>query len=156
MPDYKKIDAQVIPLSLLLEADPSEKCIRSYLPGSLCFGAFEQGKLLEACVTNAKQAGISEIYNIAVVPAYQAQGIGSGLLRFVLQELSVRGFRKVVLGTGTFGYQLKLYQHLGFRVDGVIKDFFIDNYDEPIFERGRQHIDMARLSLTLNEARDSN
>lgn len=150
MPDYKQIDAQVIPLCLLLEADPSEKCIQSYLPGSLCFGAFEQGKLVGACVTNSKQTGISEIYNIAVLAEYHAKGIGSGLLRFGLQELSARGFRQVVLGTGTFGYQLKFYQRLGFRVDGVVEDFFIDHYDEPVFERGRQHIDMVRLSLTLN------
>lgn len=151
MPEYKQIDAQVIPLSLLLEADPSEQSIRSYLPGSLCFGAFEQGKLVGACVTNSKQADISEIYNIAVLPEYQAKGIGSGLLRFVLQQLSEHGFRQVVLGTGTFSYQLKFYQRQGFRYDGIIKDFFIDNYDEPVYERGRQHIDMVRLSLTLNE-----
>ena len=133
MREFKQMDARAIPLSLLLEADPSEKCIRSYLSGSLCFGAFEQGSLVGACVTKAKQAGISEIYNIAVQPEYQKKGIGSGLLRFVLQQLVECGFRQAVLGTGIFGHQLKFYQRLGFQPDGVIKDFFIDNYDEPVY-----------------------
>jgi ribosomal protein S18 acetylase RimI-like enzyme len=151
---FKQIEPGTIPLNLLLEADPSEQCIRSYLAGSLCFGAFEQGVLVGACVTNSRLAGISEIFNIAVLPAEQKKGVGTELLKFTCQQLAERGFHKVVLGTGMFGYQIKFYQRQGFLLDGVIKDFFIDNYDEPVFERGRQHIDMARLSLSLQGMQD--
>lgn len=146
----KQIKAALIPMALLLEADPSESCIRSYLAGSLCFAAFDNDELLGACVTNVKQAGVTEVYNIAVFPEHQNRGVGSELLSLVIKHLTESGVKEVVLGTGTFGYQLAFYQSLGFRVEGVIKNFFKDHYDEPIFENGLQHIDMLRLSLKLN------
>ncbi|CDI94197.1 IAA acetyltransferase [Pseudomonas aeruginosa PA38182] len=56
---------------------------------------------------------------------------------------------RIELGTGTFGYQLAFYQRVGFRVDKVVKNYFLDNYDQPIYEMGIQHKDMLRLSLIL-------
>lgn len=149
MLEFKEVKAKDIPMELLLEADPSEKCIQSYLSDSVCFAVFKQNKLLGACVTNSHSAGVSELFNIAVWPEHQGQGIGTKLLKFALEQLRVKEFKEVELGTGTFGYQLTYYQRFGFRVTGVRKDFFIKNYDEPIYEHGLQHIDMLRLSRKL-------
>jgi len=44
---------------------------------------------------------------------------------------------------------LAFYQRFGFRVDSILKDYFIINYDEPIFENGIQLKDMLRLILKL-------
>ena len=41
-------------------------------------------------------------------PSRQQQGIGSGLLRFVLENLAGKGIGRVELGTGSFGHQLAL------------------------------------------------
>ena len=60
------------------------------------------------------------------------------------------GAERIVLGTGTFGHQLKFYQRNGFRVDSVEKNFFLDNYSDPIYEDGIQHKDMLRLSLAIS------
>ncbi len=53
--------------------------------------------------------------------------------------------------TGTFGYQLTFYQREGFRVDSIDKDFFLVNYEKPIYEAGIQLQDMLRLVLEFDQ-----
>ena len=45
----------------------------------------------------------------------------------------------------SFGYQLAWYQREGFRVFAIERDFFLENYPEPIYEQGIQLKDMLRL-----------
>ncbi|WCE30800.1 GNAT family N-acetyltransferase [Vibrio sp. SCSIO 43137] len=158
MYEYKKITSNQIPIELLLEADPSEACIGRYLQGATCFATYLTGDngeetIVAACVTNQSSDSDSvneaEIYNIAVSPLHQKQGIGSTLLVYVLEQLKEQGFDRVILGTGTFGYQLTYYQRAGFRVEGVRKNYFIKHYPEPIYEHGLQHIDMLKLGIDL-------
>lgn len=145
MIELKKIPANCAPMSLLLEADPSEACINRYLPNSACFAALDDNVIVGICVSKGHSDTMAEIYNIAIDPAYQQQGIGTLLLPFVLRNLVDMGFHRIELGTGSFGYQLTFYQRHGFRVDAVLKDFFLDNYAEAIYENGIQHKDMLRL-----------
>ena len=79
-------------------------------------------------------------------PAASSRGIGSGLLRFVLENLAGKGIGRVELGTGSFGHQLAYYQRHGFRVHAVVKDHFLIHYPEPLMEHGIQHsaVDMLR------------
>jgi ribosomal protein S18 acetylase RimI-like enzyme len=146
---FKEVLADSIPMDLLLEADPSEKCVKSYLRNPFCFVAQINDCIVGSCVVQKVGNGKVEIFNIAVSPDYQKQGIGSKLLKYVLKKLLERNTEIVELGTGTFGYQLAFYQRFGFRVDAVVKDFFLKNYNEPIFENGIQLKDMLRLVLRL-------
>ncbi|PKL30065.1 MAG: GNAT family N-acetyltransferase, partial [Spirochaetae bacterium HGW-Spirochaetae-10] len=60
------------------------------------------------------------------------------------------GSRSIVIGTGNSSLtQLSLYQKLGFRMDHIIKDFFTDNYSEPIVENGLLCRDMVVLKRDL-------
>lgn len=147
--EFLECSYTVLPQDLLLEADPDWQSISSYLDGSWCFIAQDNSQILAACVVKATSPSVAEIFNIAVYPQWQQQGIGSQLLKFVLAQLSLKAITRVELGTGTFGYQLTYYQRLGFRVDGVIKNHFVDHYPEPIYEHGIQHQDMLRLSISL-------
>ncbi|NAX36334.1 GNAT family N-acetyltransferase [Vibrio sp. V27_P1S3P104] len=146
---YIEVKSSDIPLDLLLEADPSETNIASYLSESWCFAALENGCVLGACIVKRQTEILAEIMNISVLPKLQGQGVGSELLKFVLAELPRKGINRVELGTGTFGYQLTYYQRLGFRVDSIIKDHFLLNYPEPIYENGIQHKDMLRLYVNI-------
>ncbi|MGS3144837.1 GNAT family N-acetyltransferase [Aeromonas sanarellii] len=140
-----------LPLALL-EADPAEQCIAAYLPGAWGFAALagnNGNEVVGACLAGLVGEQTAEIFNIAVTPDRQQQGIGSGLLRFVLSSLAGKGVHRVELGTGSFGHQLTYYQRHGFRVDAVIKDHFLIHYPEPIMEYGIQHKDMLRLYLAL-------
>ena len=146
---FKVVSPDKVPLRLLLLADPSEQRIRDYLPGALCLVAEEVDAVVGACVLNRQDDATLELFNIAVDPADQGQGIGAALLRRALDEARARGFRRVELGTGTFGYQLTFYQRAGFRVEAVVKDHFLTHYQEPVIEFGLQHKDQLRLGLDL-------
>ncbi|CBV41062.1 GNAT family N-acetyltransferase [Halomonas elongata] len=149
MPTFSRVAPQELPMPLLLLADPSEHHIATYLEGALCYLASEQGQPVGACVLNVNRDGVLELFNIAVAIEAQAQGIGSALLEHVIADARAQGYARIELGTGTFGHQLAFYQRAGFRVESVIRDHFLDHYDEPIHERGIQHKDMLRLALTL-------
>jgi ribosomal protein S18 acetylase RimI-like enzyme len=144
-----EISPDLVPQKLLLEADPSIERINQYLENSLCYVAVIQKEIVGACVLNTIGKNRIELFNIAVFPDKQKSGIGSQLLQFVLDSVREKNFESVELGTGTFGYQLTFYQRFGFRVDSILKDHFINNYDEPIFENEIQLKDMLRLILKL-------
>jgi ribosomal protein S18 acetylase RimI-like enzyme len=146
---YREVPCDLVPISLLLLADPLESKVRKYLNGAICFGTFVENELVSICVTNSNIDGDIELFNIASLPNMQGQGIGTKLLEFVIHQLKSRNVTKLVLGTGTFGHQLAFYQRLGFRAEEVLKNFFIDNYDEPIYESGLQHYDMLRFTLHM-------
>nr|WP_320113943.1 GNAT family N-acetyltransferase [uncultured Desulfuromonas sp.] len=146
---YTEIKPNEVPINLLLEADPSERIIRSYLDDSWCFVATLHGQIVGACIAKAIGTDVAEIFNISVYPEFQKRGIGSGLLRFSLQALAGKKIQRVELSTGTFGYQLAYYQRAGFRVETVVKNYFLETYPEPIIENGIQLKDMLRLYITL-------
>jgi ribosomal protein S18 acetylase RimI-like enzyme len=139
------------PLELLLQADPSEDKIRSYLPGAKCFVASRAGSVVGACVVKPLADGAHELMSIAVQPDHQRLGYGTALLQWVIGYFRNAGARQLEVGTGTFGYQLAFYQRHGFRVASIDPDFFVRNYPEPIFEDGIQLFDMLRLTLRYPE-----
>jgi len=143
----QEIPAQDAPMALLLLADPSEDKIRAYLPGSRCFVASNGAEMVAACVVKPLGGGSHELMSIAVPPAHQKQGHGAALLQWVIGFFRNAGAHQLEVGTGSFGYQLAFYQRHGFRVSGIERDFFVDNYPAPIFEDGIQLLDMLRLTL---------
>ncbi|WP_461210785.1 GNAT family N-acetyltransferase [Desulfocurvus sp. DL9XJH121] len=149
MPQIAAVSPDKVPMRLLLEADPSEQSIKAYLDNSLCYAAVESGEAVGACVLGHIGDSTLELYNISVLPRRQGQGIGTKLLHHAIAEARDAGIGRIELGTGTFGYQLAFYQRLGFRVQEVIRDYFVDKYAEPIFELDIQLKDMLRLALTL-------
>lgn len=145
------ISAAKAPMFLLLEADPSEEKVKSYLKKSHCFVGELDEKIVGVFVLQPINEQIIELLNIAVDPKYQGKGIGEKLLHQAIETAKKLKAERLELGTGTFGYQLAFYQKAGFRVDSIDKDFFLKNYTEPIFEKGIQHKDMLRLAMTLKE-----
>ncbi len=145
----RKVPATQVPIDLLLLADPSEKQVNSYLPQDMCYAIQEGDKIIGVCVLKAQEPSAVEIMNIAIRPAYQARGVGTKLLRHVLNQATADGTKKILVKTGTFGYQLTFYQRLGFRVVAVEQDYFLDNYDELLFESGIQHKDRLVLELLI-------
>ena len=145
----KEVSADQIPIALLLEGDPMIDSIKTYLNTSNCYAAIVKGQVVGACITQQISPKTVELFNISISPDQQQQGIGSRLLAFVLEELTDNDMNTIALGTGSFGYQLAFYQRFGFRVESIIKDFFLERYSEPIYEDGIQHKDMLRLALKL-------
>ena len=147
----QEIPSNQAPLALLLLADPSEAKVRAYLPRSRCFVASHAGAAVAACAVQPVDEGDYELMSIAVAEAHHRQGHGSALLRWVILAYRLNGARQLLVGTGSFGYQLAFYQRQGFRVTGIARDFFVQHYPDPIIEDGIQLRDMLRLSLPLHD-----
>jgi ribosomal protein S18 acetylase RimI-like enzyme len=145
--NLREIPPSEAPMDLLLLADPSEEKVRGYLSRSRCFVAVINDDVAGVCAVQEIGRGVYELMNIAVSPSHQQKGIGTSLLQYVISFFRGIRAKRLEVGTGTFGYQLTFYQRQGFRVDSIEKDFFLNNYPEPLFELGIQHKDMLRLAL---------
>ena len=143
--DYNKI-----PYDLLLLADPSINKINSYIKKSKIFICKEKNKIIGIIVLIKKGQDRIEIINIAVDKDSQNKGIGSKLINHVIKYATECNYKEIEIGTANSSFaQLYLYQKCGFRFKKIIKDFFIKNYNEPIFENKLQCMDMLILSKKI-------
>jgi len=97
------------------------------------------------CVVTKDSDGIYELKNIAVVSDRQRQGYGKCLVEFCLSHYT--DCKVMLVGTGECDSVLNFYRNCGFTESHRIKNFFTDNYDHPMFEDGKQLIDMIYLKF---------
>lgn len=136
--------------NLFLLADPSREMIEQYVREGHTFVGMHEDRVIAAIVLLFTAADVVEIKNVAVLPEHRGRGVGSSLIRFAIEWAQKNGSRSIVIGTGNSSLtQLSLYQKLGFRMDHIIKDFFTDNYAEPIVENGLLCRDMVVLKRDL-------
>ncbi|MDN5284519.1 MAG: acetyltransferase [Mucilaginibacter sp.] len=141
---------ETVPYNLLLLADPSKALIDVYLRNSIVYIAEQENKTIGVCVLCSLNKVTAEIKNIAVATAYQGKGIGTLLLNHATAIAKEQGFRTLIISTANSSAgQLYLYQKLGFEMMEIRKNFFIDNYAEPIYENGIRCKDMIMLSKSL-------
>lgn len=137
-----------LPMELLLLADPSEKSISKYIDKSDVYIAIESERTIGVYVLCEIAPSKVELMNIAVAESHQGRGIGKLLIHHAIQVAKENSMDSIVLGTGNSSIQqLALYQKCGFRMDEILKDYFVQHYEEPIFENGIQCRDMVRLIL---------
>jgi ribosomal protein S18 acetylase RimI-like enzyme len=147
---FSILSSSEYPWSLLLLADPSRSNIERYIGGSIVIGLIESNELRGVSVIKTIDKVSAEIMNIAVDERHQGKGLGKLLIARSLEECSARGVKNVEIGTGNSSVaQLLLYQKMGFRIVGILRDYFIKNYPDPIFENGIQCKDMIRLQREL-------
>ena len=137
-----KTEAEHLPWSLLLDADPNQELVKSYLARSRVLIAYpeQEPENILGILVYEEQAEAWEILNVAVAPAVQNHGIGRQLLQRCLQEiLSGTDGKQILIKTGDLtSPALALYQKVGFQKVGFVKDYFVENYPEPIFEGNKQ------------------
>ena len=129
-------------IDLLLLADEQEDMIDKYLERGDMFILNDNGIKAE-CVITQEGNGIYEIKNIAVLPDCQRKGYGKSLISFLLS--SYPDCSIMTVGTGDVPSALTFYKKCGFTESHRIKNFFIDNYAHPMFENGKQLVDMVYL-----------
>ncbi len=134
-------------LSLLLLADEQEDMIDRYLERGTMYVLDDNGVKAE-CVVTDEGDRILEIKNIAVEPDSHGMGYGRRLIE-AIAELYASDFDTLRVGTGDSTLTIPFYEKCGFKRHHTIKNFFIDNYDHPIFEGGVQLIDMIYLEQPI-------
>lgn len=134
-------------LDLLLLADEQESMIDKYLQRGKMFALFD-GDLKAICVVTDEGNGVCELKNIATYPKYQGKGYGKQLVAFVCNYYCTK-FSTMLVGTGDNSSILSFYHRCGFAESHRVEIFFTDNYDHPIFQDGKQLVDMIYLSKEL-------
>lgn len=136
-------------IDLLLLGDEDEKTIDKYLERGEMYILDDNGIKAE-CVVTDEGSKILEIKNIAVSPKFQKQGYGKKLIEFITEKYS-ENFSVIQAGTGDSPLTIPFYEKYGFRKSHIVKNFFIDNYKNPIYEEGVQLIDMIYLQKNLKK-----
>ena len=135
-------------LSLLLLADEQEDMIDRYLERGDMY-VLDDGGVRAECVVTDEGNGILELKNLAVHPDSQGKGYGRQMIRFVADTYRNR-FCILHVGTGDSPATLPFYEKCGFRRSHVVRNFFTEHYDHPIYEGGKRLVDMVYLKMELD------
>ena len=134
-------------LDLLLLADEQEDMVDRYLERGTMYVLEDDGVKAE-CVVTDEGDRILELKNIAVEPAAQGKGYGKAIVDFLVRTYTGQ-YAVLQVGTGDSPSTIPFYESCGFRRHHLVKDFFIDHYDHPIYEGGVQLVDMVYLQRRL-------
>jgi ribosomal protein S18 acetylase RimI-like enzyme len=134
-------------LDLLLLADEQEDMIDKYLESGDMFALYDDN-LKTVCVVVSIDKESCELKNIATYKKYQGKGYAKALIHFI-SDYYKNNYKSMLVGTGETPAILSFYESCGFRKSHLIKNFFTDNYDHPIFEDGIQLVDMVYLKKKL-------
>lgn len=139
-------EKSTIPYDLLLLADPSLEKIKAYTIGGFCFtGSLEALNIAVMVLIDIGQSKI-ELKNLAVAESHQNNGYGKLMLDHAINFSNKNGFKQLIVATGNSSSRpLKIYQEAVFVISHIEKDYFLKEYEEPIFEHGVQCVDRVVL-----------
>lgn len=100
------------------------------------------------CVVTDEGNEILEIKNIATVPEHQGKGYAKTLIDYIIKKCRGR-YAILQVGTGDSPSTIPFYEKCGFIRSCIVPNFFVDNYDHPIYECGVQWVDMIYLQRPL-------
>ena len=145
--DVKRIDDSLEKrkyMPLLLLADEQQSMIYRYLDsGTMYVMTNEKGDTVAQCVVAHDHGSkTAEIKSISVASEYQRRGYGKKLVGYI-ENVYRRSCDTLKVGTGDSPLTVPFYLSCGFVRAGVVKNFFTDNYDHPIYECGVQLKDMV-------------
>ena len=136
-------------LDLLLLADEQEEMIDRYLErGDMFVLQDEHKKAIAVAVVTVEGDNVVELKNLAVLKEEQGKGYGKRMIEYVCKFYSEK-YRMLFDGTGDVDVTVGFYKHCGFTYSHRVKNFFIENYDHPIYEDGVQLKDMVYLSRNI-------
>lgn len=136
-------------LALLLLADPQEDMIDRYLDSGDMFALYEKGQVESICVVSVEENRKCELKNIATKEAGRGRGYAKALIQYVCDYYSNR-CDAIYVGTGDCDKSIKFYESCGFVSSHTVKDFFVENYREAIYEDGKILTDMVYLKKRLD------
>lgn len=99
-------------------------------PDDICFLAEVEGKVAGAVwVRVMEDYGHLEddvpSFAISLYKEYRGQGIGTALMKRMLQELAERGYEKASLAVQKGNYAVKMYQNVGFEIVGENEEEYL-------------------------------
>ena len=142
----KKIEDKKKNLALLLLADPEEEAIDKYINDCEIFEFYHKDILIGQGAIKQLSSTIYEIKNFAIYEKFHNCGYGKILINLLCKKY-LENFKNIEILVGTSEQGVGFYKKCGFQFSHVIKDFFVTNYKQPIFENGIQCKDMFYLKF---------
>ena len=99
-------------------------------PDDICFLAEVDGKVAGAVWVRVMEdyghleEGVPS-FAISLYKEYRGQGIGTELMKRMLQELAQRGYEKASLAVQKANYAVKMYQKVGFEIVGENEEEYL-------------------------------
>lgn len=142
----KKIADKKKNLDLLLLADPEEEAIDKYIDNCEVFEFYYRDILIGQGAVMELSSTVYEIKNFAIYEKFHNCGYGKILIN-LLCEKYLESFKNKDIIVGTSEQGVGFYKKCGFQFSHIVKNFFITNYKQPIFENGIQCKDMFYLKF---------
>ena len=93
---------------------------------------------------------VCELKNIATVEKYRRQGYGKKMIKYLFDTYKQK-YKKMIIGTTE--NNIPFYVKVGFdKYYKTVKNFFIDNYKEEIWDGNLQCIDIYYYSNNLKKS----
>jgi len=149
---HKLQKGETIPFNLLLLADEEEDAIRKYIYDAALYTLYYKEQLDPIAIVALSRASESEIEikNIGALESFRNMGIGSLLIDHVKEIAYKENYKEIIVGTADSGInQIRFYERNGFVKYAIKKNYFIDNYSQPIFDDGVFLKDMVMLKMNL-------
>ena len=139
--EIKENKKQFLPLLLL--ADEQESMINLYIDRGTMYVLDDNG-IKSVCIVTDEGKGVLEIKNIATNLEDQGKGYGKALIDFIAATYTGK-YSILQVGTGDSPLTIPFYEKCGFTRSHIIKNFFTDHYDHPIYDGGVELTDMVCL-----------
>ena len=134
--------------ALLLLADPEWAAVEKYLHDGEMYALFVEGRAAAEIVVTERADSHCEIKNLATDPAFWRRGYARALVDHVAGLMAGR-YEKLYVGTSGPA----LYERMGFTPAYTVKNFFVDNYSDPVWDEGALCVDMYYLVRDLKGER---
>lgn len=145
----KKIENKEDYIDLLLEADPSKDMIHKYLNDSDVYAIQKEDELISIAVISTISRKTLELKNLVTRENYINRGYAKTLLKHLCGNYKQKYDRMLV---GTTENNIPFYVKQGFdKYEKTIKNFFIDNYNEEIWDGDLHCTDLIYYSKDLKK-----
>ena len=136
-------------MDLLLEADPSKEMIKKYLSNGDLFVLTYKDEVAGIAVVTKVDGETVELKNIVTKEEYRGKGYGQKMIKYLADNYKQK-YKKMIVGTTE--NNIPFYVKQGFdKYEKTIKNYFVDNYDEEIWDEDLQCIDMYYYSKELKK-----
>ena len=136
-------------MDLLLEADPSKVLVNKYLEYGDLYILENNGEVVCVAVVTKVDDFVCELKNIATVEKFRGQGFGKKMIQYLFKIYKLQ-FKKMIVGTTE--NNIPFYVKQGFdNYYKTVKNFFVDNYSEEIWDGDLHCIDMYYYSKDLRK-----
>ena len=138
-------------LDLLLEADPSKEIVDKYLAdGELFILTYQDEPVCVAVIIKIDNDTI-ELKNIATKEEYRGKGYAKKMIKYLTDNYKQK-YKKMIVGTTE--NNIPFYVKQGFdRYEKTVKNFFIDNYKEEIWDNNLHCIDLIYYAKDLKKSK---